>query len=97
MVRVRIEVRLRKGVTDPEGENVGKALRLLGFDTVRDVASARRFLIDLDERDEKRGRALAEDMCRRLLANAVIHEYTIDVERAKPRTNNAPRRSPKKR
>jgi len=31
MVRVRVEVRLKKGVTDPEGDNVHKALTLLGF------------------------------------------------------------------
>lgn len=95
MVRLRIEVRLRPGVTDPEGENVHKALQLLGFNGVRSVASAKRFLVDLDERDAKKARAAAEEMCRRLLANPVIHEYDIEVVRPKKaaRRKTAPRRN----
>ena len=96
-MRVRIEVRLRKGVTDPEGENVGKALRLLGFAAVRNVASAKRFLVDLDERDGRRARALAEEMCRQLLANPVIHEYSIDLVPAEPTANRSLKRPKKKR
>ncbi len=92
-MRVRIEVRLRKGVTDPEGENVRKALRLLGFEAVRNVASAKRFLIDLDEGDGRRARALAEEMCRTLLANPVIHEYSIELE---PPEQPAKRPSPRR-
>ena len=80
----RVEVRLRKGVTDPEGENVLKALRLLGFSSVREVSSAKRFLIELDEPDAVRARTAVDEMCRRLLANPVIHEYSIDIVTAKP-------------
>jgi phosphoribosylformylglycinamidine synthase len=80
MVLVRIEVHLRKGVTDPEGDNVQKALTLLGFKGVRGVHSAKLFLIDLSTRDAKLAQKQAEEMCRRLLANPVIHEYTITVE-----------------
>lgn len=80
MVRVRVEVHLKKGVTDPEGENVNKALKLLGFSGVRGVHSAKLFLIDLGEEDAEGARTAAEEMCRRLLANPVIHDYSITVE-----------------
>lgn len=81
MVRVRVEVRLKKGVTDPEGENVHKALILLGFKGVRAVHSSKLFLIDLTAKDPKTAQKVAEEMCRRLLANPVIHEYSIRVDR----------------
>ncbi len=81
MVRVRVEVHLRKGVTDPEGDNVQKALKLLGFKGVRGVHSSKLFLIDLDETDGKAAKKAVEEMCRRLLASPVIHDYTIAVER----------------
>ena len=81
MVQVRVEVRLKKGVTDPEGDNVHKALTLLGFKGLRAVHSSKLFLIDLATRDAKAARREAEEMCRRLLANPVIHEYSIRVER----------------
>ncbi len=79
-MRVRIEVHLKKGVTDPEGDNVLKALNLLGFKGLRGVHSAKLFLIDLDAKDAQGARAAAEEMCRRLLANPVVHNYTIAVE-----------------
>ena len=80
MVRIRVEVRLRKGVTDPEGDNVQKALTLLGFKGIGGVHSVKLFLIDLATKDAKVARKEAEEMCRRLLANPVIHEYSIAVE-----------------
>jgi len=45
MVRVRVEVRLKKGVTDPEGDNVHKALTLLGFKGLRAVHTSKLFLV----------------------------------------------------
>ena len=53
MVQVRVEVRLKKGVTDPEGDNVQKALTLLGFKGLRAVHSSKLFLIDLATKDAK--------------------------------------------
>jgi phosphoribosylformylglycinamidine synthase PurS subunit len=38
-------------------------------------------LIDLTTKDAKAARKGAEDMCRRLLANPVIHDYSISVEK----------------
>ena len=80
-MRVQVEVRLKKGVTDPEGDNVHKALKLLGFSGVRGVHSAKLYLIDLAGTDAKAARKQVEEMCRRLLANPVIHDYAISVQR----------------
>ena len=79
MVRVRVEIHLKKGVTDPEGDNIEKALKLLGFEGVRAVHSSKLFVIDLDAKDANRAKKEVEEMCRRLLANPVIHTYEIIV------------------
>ena len=81
MVQVRVEIRLKKGVTDPEGDNVQKALNLLGFKGVRSVRSSKLFLIDLRTKDARAARKEVEEMCRRLLANPVIHDYAIAIEK----------------
>ena len=81
MVRVRVEVRLKKGVTDPEGDNVHKALTLLGFRGLRAVRSSKVFRLDLGTPDARAAKKEAEEMCRRLLANPVIHDYEISVEK----------------
>ena len=79
MAVAEVRVTLKKGVADPEGRNTLKALELLGFEGVRDVRSVKVFEIDMGGRKaevEKR----VEEMCRRLLANPVIHNYTITVK-----------------
>ncbi len=91
MTRVRIEVHLKNGVTDPEGENVRKALNLLGFKGIRGVHSAKLFTVDVDARDGASARADAEEMCRRLLANPVVHDYTIRVEEEPPQASKRAR------
>jgi len=91
-VRTRVEIHLKKGVADPEGDNVLKALKLLGFSSVAGVRSIKVFEIDLTERSRKKAEAIVEDMCRQLLANPVIHDYRIQF----PRRAATPRRRPKR-
>ena len=79
VVEVVVEILLKKGVADPEGDATLKALRLLGFPNVSAVHSAKRFLIRLDDANATTAKAAVEDMCRKLLANPVIHDYRITV------------------
>ncbi len=79
MVTARVEVRLKHGVADPEGDNTLKALNLLGFEQVSAVRSIQTFEVDLQTEDEARAREDLEAMCRRLLANPVIHDYSFEM------------------
>jgi phosphoribosylformylglycinamidine synthase len=45
------------------------------------VQTEKVFDIHLDAASEEVARHRAEEMCKRLLANPVIHDYTIQVER----------------
>jgi len=78
-VRARVEIHLKKGVADPEGENVLKALKLLGFTSVTGVRSIKVFEIDVAGTSASKARAAVEEMCRKLLANPVIHDYKIAI------------------
>ncbi|MCJ2669373.1 MAG: phosphoribosylformylglycinamidine synthase subunit PurS [Thermoplasmata archaeon] len=80
MVKAFVEIHLKKGVADPEGSNTLKALKLLGFENATDVKSAKLFEIDLKEENRAKAKALLEEMCNRLLANPVIHDYQIRFE-----------------
>lgn len=88
-MRARVEIHLKKGVTDPEGDNVLKALKLLGFGSVTGVKSIKVFEIDLAERTAAKARAAVEEMCRKLLANPVIHDYDIKVDRGRIRPSRS--------
>jgi phosphoribosylformylglycinamidine synthase PurS subunit len=70
-MKAEVKVELKEGVFDPEGENIKKALNLLGFTGVKTVKLARLYTIEVDGSDN------IEDMCTKLLTNPVIHTYTI--------------------
>lgn len=77
IAEVRIE--LKEGVADPEGRNTQKALELLGFSGVEKVRSIRVFEMTLEDASED-ARDQLEEMCKRLLANPVIHRYSIQIK-----------------
>ncbi len=80
---VDVTIKLKRGVTDPEGENTKKALNLLGFTNVRGVQSMKTFRLVLEpEKAQSGGETVkqeVDEMCRKLLANPVIHDYAIHV------------------
>lgn len=75
---VKITISLKEGMLDPEATAIRHALANLGFAT-EDLKSARVFMIRLDAESEDAARGLADAMCKRLLANPVIHRYDIEV------------------
>jgi len=80
MVRANIYIALKKGVLDPQGDTVKSALESLGFQGVREVRMGKFLVITLNGMDAEEARAQVDEMCRRLLANPVIEDYTFDLE-----------------
>ena len=78
-MRARIVVRLRAGVLDPQGATIRRALEGLGFPEVRDLRVGKVLELQLDESDPLRASARLDEMCRRLLANPVIEEYSCEI------------------
>ena len=75
-MRARVTVMPKAGVLDPQGEAVARALVSEGFG----VAGARQGkVIDLDLAD---GATEADvlAMCERLLANAVIESWSVEMD-----------------
>ena len=74
-MKVRILVRLKPGVLDPQGRAVHHALEGLGFSGVDDVRIGR--MIEMDLADDTSDEDI-DKMCRQLLANMVIEDYAIE-------------------
>ena len=81
MFEAKVKVGLKKGVSDPEGANTLKALKLLGFENVKDAKTTRTFDLLIDSKDEKKVRKEVEQMCQRLLINPVVHKYKIQINK----------------
>ncbi|PYE86064.1 phosphoribosylformylglycinamidine synthase subunit PurS [Pseudoroseicyclus aestuarii] len=77
-MKARVEIMLKQGVLDPQGEAVRHALSALGFDGVGGVRQGK--LIELELEDGLADpEALVREMCERLLANTVIESYRIEI------------------
>ena len=84
MSTYRVEVRItpREGLLDPEGKAVEHALQALEFQGVHGVAVGRLIRFELDAADDGDAERKADEMCRKLLANPVTEDYTIELEAA---------------
>lgn len=80
--RVRIEVSLKLGHSDPEGETTAKSLRELRY-PVDTVNVSKVYEVYLRAGSLKEAEKQTDEMCRRLLANPTKDNYRFNVEEAK--------------
>ena len=79
MYRARVEVRLKPGHSDPEGETVAVALKELRY-SVETVRVSKVYAVTLYADSEKEARKQVDEMCRRLLANPTKDDYSFTIE-----------------
>ncbi|MEX2520783.1 MAG: phosphoribosylformylglycinamidine synthase subunit PurS [Paracoccaceae bacterium] len=79
-MKARIHITLKSGVLDPQGEAVRHALGQLGFEGVNGVRQGKFLELDLAETDPAKAEASARTMCEKLLANAVIENFTVEID-----------------
>lgn len=76
-MRVQIFIKLKKGILDPQGATIKKALENLGYNEVKDVRIGK--MIDIEVEDKTEVNRRVDEMCRRLLANPVIEDYSFKI------------------
>ncbi|ECQ5306144.1 phosphoribosylformylglycinamidine synthase subunit PurS [Campylobacter jejuni] len=80
-MEVIVNISLKNGVLDPQGEAVEKALHSLNFNSVKEVKIAKQIKISLDEKDEKLAKEQVKKMCEELLVNSIIEDYELVIEK----------------
>ncbi len=78
----KIEVSLKPGHTDPEGNTIQHLLKELGY-SVATVNVSKVYNLQLEASSAKEATAKVEEMAKRLLANPTKDNYTIAVEEQK--------------
>ena len=78
-MKARVHVTLKSGVLDPQGKAVQHSLAGLGFDGVNDVRQGKYIELELAETDPAKAKETVEAMCRKLLANTVIENFSVDI------------------
>ncbi len=74
----KIEVSLKPGHSNPEGETTARLLVELGY-KVTEVDVSKVYTVNLEARSAVEAKQKAEEMSKRLLANPTKDNYTISV------------------
>lgn len=78
-MKVKIKVRLKEGLLNPEAKTIERSLSLLGYDDVSGFDTEKIFIFEVSDKPEEEAKRQADEMCRRLLVNPVIQDYDITV------------------
>jgi phosphoribosylformylglycinamidine synthase len=78
-VKVRVLVRLKPGILDVQGAAVKRALVGLGFTELTDLRVGKVIEVELDAATPAEARQRVGEMCRQLLANPILEDYTVET------------------
>jgi len=79
-LKISATVTLKKEVLDPQGKVVSQTLKNMGYNNIVNVRQGKYFDIELNENDKEKAKKIAEEICKKLLTNVVIEDYTIDLK-----------------
>ena len=76
-MKISIVVTLKKEVLDPQGKVIQQTLQNMGEKSVLNVRQGKYFELELNENNYEKAKIIAEEICKKLLANLVIEDYKI--------------------
>jgi phosphoribosylformylglycinamidine synthase len=76
---VQIKVMPLKDLLDPQGKAVMGALKNLDINSVEDVRIGKHITLQIDAESQGKAQAIADEACKKLLANPVMEFYEIEM------------------
>lgn len=77
----KVYVTLKKGVLDPQGKAVQRAVSSLGYDQVQEIRQGKYFELRLaDSLSHDRAKQIVETVAREVLTNTVIEDFRFELE-----------------
>jgi len=81
---VEVKIMPLKNLLDPQGKAVMGGLQNLGINNVTDVRVGKHIDLQIDADSEQAAKEIAEEAAKKLLANAVMEMYEINVNQITP-------------
>ena len=79
-MKISAVVTFKKDVLDPQGKVISQTLKNMGYNNIINIRQGKFFEIELNETDKKKAKKIVEEICKKLLANVVIEDYTINFK-----------------
>ena len=80
-MKVIVNISLKEGVLDPEGQAIKTSLSNLGFENLNNVRTGKQIILNFVNLEENEAVLVAKKMCEDLLVNTVIEKYKINILR----------------
>ena len=78
-MKVIVNISLKEGVLDPEGQAIDNTLRNLGFNNFNNIRIGKQIILNIDKVNDNEVLKEADKMCQELLVNTVIENYHINI------------------
>jgi len=65
---------------DPQGKAVNTSLHGLGLQSIQDVRIGKHITLSIEAANPEEARQLAENACQKMLCNAVMETYSINIQ-----------------
>ena len=80
MAKARVIVTLKKTIMDAQGQTVEKALHNLGYQGVQNLRMGKYVEMEVNGSPREKLAAQVDEMCRKLLANPIIEDFSVELE-----------------
>jgi phosphoribosylformylglycinamidine synthase len=77
---VKITVTLRKSILDPQGKAIEHAISTLGYSQVSDIRTGKLIELKVSCATRDDAERVTNEICKKLLANPVMEDYTYEIE-----------------
>ena len=77
-MRIKILIRLKKQILEPQGKVIEQSLNNLGFEGLRNIRQGKLIELDLPENINQEEKDIIISLaCKKLLVNEIIEEYEV--------------------
>ncbi|HEY8367195.1 MAG TPA: phosphoribosylformylglycinamidine synthase subunit PurS [Bacteroidia bacterium] len=77
--KAEVDIMPHEALLDPQGKAVSNGLKNIGLNTVENVRVGKHITLTIEANDQASAEAIADEACKKLLANQVMESYTFKV------------------
>ncbi|MDX1972464.1 MAG: phosphoribosylformylglycinamidine synthase subunit PurS [Candidatus Sumerlaeia bacterium] len=78
-MRIHVLVHLRKDILDIQGQAIQEALVHAGHSVAKKIRVGKSFYLDVDGNDVDAVRPQVEELCKKVLSNPLLEDYSWEV------------------
>ncbi len=83
MFKVKVLIKRRPSILDPQGKAVEKGAKLLGLNNIRDTRIDKYIEFTVDSDDKSAAEKEVNEYCKKLLANPIMENFEFSMDEIK--------------